>query len=92
MPAPQITVKIVGVTAGAGRKLLETVSVSTLITIDTGGTAADQQQAVDAVATVTTQMTEVRMGGAGTHGLAPSRRTCPWLAARGSAASDRLPP
>ena len=57
--APQITVTIVGVKSGARRRLLDSVSVETQITVDSGSTAQEQQQALNAVTTVTQQMTEV---------------------------------
>lgn len=54
----QITVTILG-TTGARRKLLESVNVQTQISIDSGETPQEQQQALTAVTTVTTQMNSV---------------------------------
>lgn len=59
-PLAQITVTIVDVKNAARRRLLASVSVETLITVDSGSTAQEAAQALAAVTEVTTQMTEVR--------------------------------
>ena len=60
--APQITVTILHVNSiGARRKLLDSViNVETQITVDSGTTAQQQTQALEAVTEVTNQMTLVR--------------------------------
>ena len=56
---PQIVVKIISVTPGARRKLLNSINVQTQMSVDAGSTPQEAAQALNAVTTVTQQMTEV---------------------------------